>query len=40
MIVDRNNEREFVRYMIFQVDYDLKWICNYKGKKEIFIAMV
>lgn len=35
MIVDRNNEREFIRYMILQVDYDIKWICYYKGQKQI-----
>ena len=35
MIVDRDNANEFVRYMILQCDYNVKWIEKYNGIKKI-----
>lgn len=38
MLVDRNNSTEFVRYMILQVNFNIKWISRTKGQIKILNA--
>lgn len=35
LIVGRNNYKQFVLYNIIQCNWNLKWICKYKGERKI-----
>lgn len=40
IIVGRNNSKQFVRYNILPCNWNLKWVCKYKGERKILNCWV